>query len=98
MMETTITLIPETENPRWTLCRAAFGREPEGYEFSLWIDARWRDFAQHIGAQRIPGELASTDVFAHFWWKKHLGSEEAQKAFDDWLKWEVEHGNFKETT
>jgi hypothetical protein len=90
-----IALTP-TENPRWTICRAALGKEPEGYKFSLWIDARWQDFAKHIGAEHNSGEMASTDVFIHFWWKKRQGTEVAQKAFDDWLKWEVEHGNFKE--
>lgn len=32
------------ENPRWTVCRAALGREPEGWEFIVWIDARWVEF------------------------------------------------------
>lgn len=32
------------ENPRWTACRAALGREPEGWEFINWIQARWREF------------------------------------------------------
>jgi hypothetical protein len=91
-----IKLTPETESPRWTLCRAALGREPACWEFTLWIDQRWRDFSRYLGAQHIPGEVASTDVFSHFWWKKRQGSEMAQQAFDDWLKGEVEAGKYQE--
>jgi hypothetical protein len=39
----------EDENPRWTMCRAAIGREPEVWEFTLWTQQRWRDYAVHLG-------------------------------------------------
>lgn len=32
------------QNRRWTLCRAAFGRKPEGWEFINWIQGKWREW------------------------------------------------------
>lgn len=81
-----IKLNPEKENPRWTLCRAAFGREPKAWEFTLWNGEQWRRFLEHLGIKRIPGETASTTVFLA------LGLEEGQNAYDSWLLEQVEKG------
>lgn len=40
---------PETENPRWTRCRHAIGREPKGWEFIVWMTQCWADFRAHFG-------------------------------------------------
>jgi hypothetical protein len=33
------------ENPRWTRCRAALGRQPAAYEFIIWNSRCWTEFA-----------------------------------------------------
>lgn len=43
--------IPVTENPRWTRCRAAIGREPKPWEFIIWVGWCWADFYRHEGVK-----------------------------------------------
>jgi len=84
-----IELIPD-ENPRWTICRAAIGREPLAWEFSLWITRRWTNYATHIGVKRPSADNA-------FLWGYSHGSStaEIQAAFDAWLKAAVEAGKYR---
>ena len=76
----------EGENPRWTMCRAAMGREPRAWEFALWNGEQWRRFLEHLGLKRVPNETASTTIFLA------LGVDEGQKAYDSWLLEQVEKG------
>ena len=78
------------ENPRWRLCRQALGREPKGYEFTIWNGGMWDRFLAHLKLKRIPGERASTTVFLA------LGYEAGQDAYDVWLKAEVDAGRATE--
>lgn len=61
---------PEKENPRWTRCRAAIGREPLAYEFIIWNSRCWLEFCKSQGATRdtIRLKLGShTDVAFDAW-------------------------------
>ena len=42
----------KTENSRWTVCRAALGREPRGGLFMRWITTRWEEFAAALGVDQ----------------------------------------------
>lgn len=50
------------ENPRWTQCRIALGREPRAVDFMLWIQERWRDF-EDAGLQRPTGMQEAFDLW-----------------------------------
>lgn len=45
----------DRENPRWTCCRRAMGREPQAWEFMLWNGDMWNRFLEYLGLKRIPG-------------------------------------------
>lgn len=65
------------ENPRWTLCRQALGREPKAYEFMVWLSPFWVQFARLHGVRDSQGvELK-------------LGIDETRRAFDAWLAEQV---------
>lgn len=54
-----------TENPRWTRCRAALGREPKAYEFIVWNSRCWQEFAETLGLRSVDGihaRLKDADV------------------------------------
>ena len=82
------------ENPRYTMFRAAMGdREVPFYKFSLWVQARWRDYAKHLGVWEKPGP----DAYAKIIMAQEVGSKlDTHKEFDTWLKTEVENGRFTE--
>lgn len=44
---------PGEENPRWTRCREALGREPSTLDFILWMGRRWQDFAAARGCRNV---------------------------------------------
>lgn len=67
----------ERENPRWTACRAAMGREPRAWEFIIWINARWIEYARHLGVPTSGS--AAQSVY------RSIGYDEGQRAFDLWL-------------
>ncbi len=86
------------ENPRWTLCRAAIGREPRAWEFMLWLGPRWKEFADSLSAPQ--GSLLSwhnrdraSDVFG---WKSVNGRAVVDDRFDEWLEAGVRVGKWKE--
>lgn len=61
---------------------AVDGRRHRIYEFSLWIQEMWREFAQHLGVD-CSGPWYSTASNAVF---MMLGLDEGQLAFDDWIE------------
>lgn len=67
-----IPITPETENPRWTRCRHAIGREPQGWEFMVWMGWCWSEFRAHMGVRTNEsgalrfGEEAWQDAFDRF--------------------------------
>ncbi len=64
------------------------GKRTRFFEFSLWIRARWRDFANKLNLRYDGGDIngpivpdtASKAVFMH------LGHDKGQAAFDEWLE------------
>ncbi len=83
------------ENPRWTCCREALGREPKAWEFMIWVQQRWRDYAAHLGVEARGGEASRTIASWH-WFEKRITDDETHKMFDQWLKSEVASGKYKE--
>jgi hypothetical protein len=77
------------ENPRWTMFRAAIGREPEVWEFVIWSGRRWRDYAEHLGLRKHSSDAVFVDC-----WGKDMSTEEIQAAFGAWLKAAVEAGKY----
>lgn len=77
-------LLKPDENPRWSCCRAALGREPRTLDFVLWMSGKWEAFAKERGVGS-----SSTDAFLA------LG-DKAHAAFDAWLRSAVEAGRFGE--
>lgn len=71
------------ENPRWTRCREALGREPSNTDFICWTFSRWEDFAKERGCKD------SSEV------RNKLGTN-AHPAFDVWLAEGVAAGKWKE--
>lgn len=68
------------ENPRWTLYRTVLGREPQNWEYIIWIHGRWAAFSKSRGyknskeARRVLGP--DTDRIFNEWLKKD--TEESQ--------------------
>lgn len=65
----------ESLNPRWVACQVATGREPEPWEFIIWINQRWAEFFARY--PECPNE------------KEHLvshGVSETHREFDAWLQ------------
>lgn len=81
-----VTLNREVENPRWTCCRAAFGREPRAWEFSIWLRKRWAEFADSLGARHTPGSSRSDEAFSHNWFTNRVDSDGTHAQFDAWLE------------
>lgn len=88
----------QKENPRWTRCREALGREFEAWEFSLWIKQRWRDYAKFLGLADLGAAWSSHSdrVFSWYWFEHKKTMSEVHDIFDQWLKSEVEAGKYKE--
>lgn len=75
------------ENPRWTACRKAIGREPECWEFSLWIQKRWHDYAAHLGLAELNAAYsgAYARVSSWYWFEKKVDGDELARLFNEWL-------------
>lgn len=69
------------ENPRWTRCREALGREPSTTDFICWMGRRWTDFAIAHGCR---------DGFEV---RSRLGPD-VHPAFDAWLSEGVAAGTW----
>lgn len=61
-----------SENPRWTLCRAAIGREPTGVTFVRWINEHWEEWHDKLGHK-------GSRLYC-------MECPRMQKAFDQWLR------------
>ena len=75
---------PAGVNPRWVAAHAHFRREMAAWEFSLWIQDQWREFAKTLGWPCKCGCRASVFVFLT------LGDPRAHKDFDEFLLRKVE--------
>lgn len=61
---------PSKENPRWTRCRVALGREPKTYEYVAWSNRCWAEFCKQQGVR----DMTAAEL--------KLGREAAHAAFD----------------
>jgi hypothetical protein len=66
----------EGENPRWTACRVALGREFKVWEFLNWNRARWVEFATEVHGYRPRSDNNSPSNFVLF----KLGMKAGQAA------------------
>lgn len=71
------------ENPRWTRCREALGREPSTTDFICWMTSWWEDYAKERGYKD------SSEMHAR------LGPD-VHPAFDAWLTAGVAAGKWTE--
>lgn len=60
-----IPVVPD-ENPRWTRCRHAIGREPKGWEFMVWMAGCWNAFRVHLHVSRLDPLDDFQDAFDRF--------------------------------
>lgn len=77
-----------SENPRWTCCRIALGRDICALDFILWMSGKWEMFADEKGIPHASGNWRADDVFC-------TRGEEVHAEFDAWLRERVEAGEFR---
>lgn len=65
------------ENPYWTACRRALGREPTAAEYFAWNREQWRAYAASLGL-RVPAS-ESPRIVAMLWVR------DVDAAFAAWL-------------
>jgi hypothetical protein len=79
---------PAVENPRWTRCRYALGREPKAYEFIAWNGRCWDEFCKFHSCKN------TDDLAAKFY---GLGEDvrAGGGSFDSWQRAGVLAGQWK---
>lgn len=80
---------PSGATLRWVLAHAAFGRRPQGHEFTNWIMRRWVDCAKYFSATDFQGKPSHEALVLHF-------GASYQEVFDQWLYWWVVAGTDQE--
>jgi hypothetical protein len=77
------------ENPRWTRCRYAIGREPTGIDFSLWCVRCWIEFGELFSFRTTGYQSTRSAMIA-------AGVADVDGAFDAWQEQGVLDGRWKE--
>ena len=70
------------QNSRWVRCKEALGRDPEGWEFLLWNNARLREFWDK--SNRMLWDWI--DSKPHYVYVEgRLGGEDMHRLYDLWM-------------
>ena len=72
--------MPDGENPRWTQCRKAIGREIRALDFILWMSGKWTEFARESGV-----DLANSPFYEHSSRAFLKFGDDTHRLFDRWL-------------